>query len=301
MVCALALAGLVAGCAGMRGKQPAATVTGHPPSGSQVRLVVSRDFGATVLLDVLAPAKQGLDVMRLLAEHTTVDTSYGGQFVSGINGVRSTFGGVSSAAAADWFYWVDGVMADVGAADWKLCGGDTVWWDYHRWAGAMVLPATVDAFPAPWDRAPLTVTADASVAGLTQWAVANGLKPAAGGEQSPGTRLPDGGLLVITRPQAAPSWLSGALRASGTGVSIDTHSGALTLASPGGAAAPQATAAALALADPRDARRPVLLLMGAGADAVRGLLGQLTPTNLTARVGVALVDGRLVALPWQAP
>jgi hypothetical protein len=163
----------------------------------------------------------------------------------------------------------------------------------------MVLPATVDAFPVPWDRAPLAVTADASVAGLSRWVVANGLKPAAGSEQPPGTTLPDGGLLVITDPQAAPSWLPDALSTSGTGVSIDAHSGTLTLASQGGAAAPQATAAALALADPRDAQRPVLLLLGANADAVHALLDQLTPASLTARVGVALVDSRLVALPWQ--
>ena len=39
--------------------------------------------------------------------------------------------------------------------------------------------------------------------------------------------------------------------------------------------------------------------MGGSADAVQGLLDQLTPANLTARVGVALVDGRLVGLPWQ--
>ena len=301
MVCALALAGLVAGCAGMRSKQPAAAVTGHPPGSSEVRLVVSRDFGATVMVDALAPAKQGLDVMRLLAEHTTVDTSYGGQFVSGINGVRSTFGGVSTATAADWFYWVDGIMADVGAADCKLTGGDTVWWDYHRWAGAMVLPATLDAFPVPWDRAPLALTADASVAGLSQWAAASGLKLVPGGERPPGTSLPDGGVLVITKPQAGPAWLSDALSASGTGVTLDPHAGTLTLGSQGGAAAPQATATALALANPRHAKGPVLLLMGSSAAAVQALLDQLTPANLTARVGVALVDGRLVGLPWQAP
>jgi hypothetical protein len=237
----------------------------------------------------------------LLAEHTTVDTSYGGQFVNGINGVRSTFGGVSSASAADWFYWVDGVLADVGAADWKLKGGDTVWWDYHRWSGAMVLPATLDAFPVPWDRAPLTVAADAGVAGLSKWVAASGLKLATGSEQPPGTGLPDGGLLVITSPQAAPAWLRDALSTSGTGVTLDPHSGALTLAAQGGAAAPQATAAALALANPRHADRPVLLLMGSSADAVQALLCQLTPANLTARVGVALADGRLIALPWQAP
>jgi Domain of unknown function (DUF4430) len=301
VACALALAGLVAGCTGMRAKQPAASVTGHPPNSSEVRLVVSRDFGATVMVDELAPAKQGLDVMRLLAEHTTVDTSYGGQFVNGINGVRSTFGGVSTATAADWFYWVDGVLADVGAADWKLSGGDTVWWDYHCWSGAMVLPATLDAFPVPWDRAPLAVTADARVAGLPQWAAISGLKLAAGSEQPLGTSLPDGGLLVITRPQSAPAWLRDALSTSGTGVAVDAHSGALTLAAQGGAAAPQATAAALALANPRHAEEPVLLLMGSSAAAVQALLDQLTPANLTARVGVALVDGRLVGLPWQAP
>ena len=55
-------------------------------------------------------------------------------------------------------------------------------------------------------------------------------------------------------------------------------------------------------------RGPNQLLLGlpvghgeAHAAAVRALLDQLAPANLTARVGVALVDGRLVGLPWQAP
>ena len=75
-------------------------------------------------------------------------------------------------------------------------------------------------------------------------------------QQPPGTRLPDGGVLVITKPQAAPAWLSDALSASGTGViARRTQLGTLTLGSQGGAAAPPATAAALALANPRDARR----------------------------------------------
>ena len=70
---------------------------------------------------------------------------------------------------------------------------------------------------------------------------------------------------------------------------------------PGAPAAEHAHDHCLALANPRHAERPVLLLMGASAAAVRALLDQLAPANLTARVGVALVDGRLVGLPWQAP
>jgi hypothetical protein len=55
-------------------------------------LVVTRDFGASVLVDTVAPWKKGMNVMRLLAEHATVDTGYGGQFVSGVNGLRSRSG-----------------------------------------------------------------------------------------------------------------------------------------------------------------------------------------------------------------
>ncbi|HJW74399.1 MAG TPA: DUF4430 domain-containing protein, partial [Thermoleophilia bacterium] len=147
-----------AGCAGVRADSASpSAAAGHRPAAAEVRLVVTRDLGASVLVDIVAPATDGLTVMRLLAEHTTVDTGYGGQFVSGINGLRSTFGSVSSAAAADWFYWVDGIMADVGADAWKLHSGETVWWDYHRWAGAMFIPVTLDAFPAPFAGHPLRI------------------------------------------------------------------------------------------------------------------------------------------------
>ena len=132
LVAALAFVMLVlSGCAGVKTDDDDAAVAGRTPGADEVRLVVSRDFGTEILRDVVAPAGEGLDVLRLLAEHADVETGYGGRFVNGIDGLESSFGGGGSADAADWFYWVDGEMAGVGADEWKLQGGETVWWDYH--------------------------------------------------------------------------------------------------------------------------------------------------------------------------
>ena len=58
-------------------------------------------------------------------------------------------------------------MAGVGAADYQLHGGETVWWDFHQWAHAMSIPATLSAFPAPWKGRPLDVVTDENWPGLS--------------------------------------------------------------------------------------------------------------------------------------
>ena len=176
VVLQLLLAVGVAGCAGVQGKSsPAAK--GRAPTAGEVRLIVSQHFGTTVMLDETVPWKQGLAAMTLLAERARIDTEYGGGFVSGINSVKSTFGGASSAQAADWFYWVDGIMAGVGAADYRLHGGDTVWWDFHQWAHAMSIPATLSAFPARWRGRPLNVAASEDWPGLQPLGTGVGVDP----------------------------------------------------------------------------------------------------------------------------
>ncbi len=130
--------------------------------------------------------------------------------MSGIDGLDSTFGGASSKDAADWFYWVDGLLADVGAADYELGGGETVWWDYHRWADAMFAPVAVHAFPAPWAGRPLPVVTDGEFPGLEDWAGRYGLE--LGPRRGLSDGRPDGGLVVCTPAQAgATSWLAGLL------------------------------------------------------------------------------------------
>lgn len=110
-----------------------------------VTLVVTRDFGRQVLLDKEAELKGTRTVLALLRELAEVDTGYGGNFVRGINGLYSRPG-------QDWFYYVNGVAAAVGAGDYQLRAGDRVWWDYHPWQASGLVPAVVGSYPYPFNR-----------------------------------------------------------------------------------------------------------------------------------------------------
>ena len=296
LVLPVLLAAAASACAGVRSEATAsAAAAGHRPAAAEVRLVVTRDFGATVLVDTVAPWKKGMTVMRLLAEHATVDTGYGGQFVSGIAGVRSTFGSVSSADAADWFYWVDGIMADVGADAWKLHGGETVWWDYHRWAGAMFVPVTLDAFPAPFAGHAVGVqSSDAQGLGAPtlDWLITAGLHPATG--QTPagaslGATPPSGWAVVVATPGAAlrTPWLRMILEsgpASGVFVKVEGDQ-ILPLTASGSTGAP-AAGAAFAAANPARPESKLLVVLVDRPEDLPALLDGLTPEVMAHRVAV---------------
>jgi hypothetical protein len=299
-----AFAGLVlallvlGGCAGVRQEDVDEPAAGRPPGAGEVRLIVSRDFGARVMRDVIAPADEGLDVLRLLAEHADVEAGYGGRFVNGIDGLASSFGATTSENAADWFYWVDGEMADVGADERALKGGETVWWDYHRWTDAMYVPQALHAFPRPYADARQALTADTEIAGLAGWAKASGIeldrrRVLAGGR-------PRGGVVVATADEAAATpWLLELLGPDRSGIEmVRVSDDAITLLAPDGAAGPQAAAAALPAPNQDDSARPFLVLLGASTDDLEALLSHLPPEAFTARVGVALVDDQLIAQPW---
>ena len=112
-------------------------------------LAVTRDFGAQRLLAAGEdPIPDGETVLRFLTRKVKdVETRYGGRFVNAINGVRSqTDGG----ARRDWFYFVNGIEADTGAAEREVHPGDRVWWDYRDWSAAMRVPAVVGSYPEPF-------------------------------------------------------------------------------------------------------------------------------------------------------
>jgi hypothetical protein len=50
----------------------------------------------------------------------------------------------------DWFFYVNGVESTVGAADYSLHGGESIWWDYRDWGAAMRVPAVVGSWPQPF-------------------------------------------------------------------------------------------------------------------------------------------------------
>ena len=111
-------------------------------------LTVTRDFGRRVLIEKRVQELPGDEtVMRFIQRSADVEAGYGGRFVDAIDGLRS---GSRAGRRSDWFYYVNGIEADVGAAEREVFGGDRVWWDYRDWSVAMRVPAVVGSFPEPF-------------------------------------------------------------------------------------------------------------------------------------------------------
>jgi len=114
-----------------------------------VRLTITREYGSTpVLAREVGDVTESDTVMRVLERNAAkVATRYGGGFVQAIDGLEAQerFG-----RSRDWFFYVDGVESTVGAADYSLKGGESVWWDYRDWSAAMRVPAVVGSWPQPF-------------------------------------------------------------------------------------------------------------------------------------------------------
>ncbi len=130
-------------CAGLTACGLGAGATPH-----NVALTVTDGFGSRVVTQSATPKVVGQEtVMQLLMRNATVATRYGGGFVQSIDGLA---GAPSAAHPVDWFYYVNGVEAPMGAAATTLHGGDRVWWDRHDWSATNSVPAVVGSYPAPF-------------------------------------------------------------------------------------------------------------------------------------------------------
>jgi len=119
---------------------------GTAPTG--VQLTVSEDFGAHVLPGAGPVKTVGQEtVMSLLLRGYNVKTRYAGGFVEGVNGIS---GGRERGAPVDWFYYVNGVEANKGAAATNVHSGDRIWWDRHNWSQTYSIPAVVGSYPQPF-------------------------------------------------------------------------------------------------------------------------------------------------------
>jgi Domain of unknown function (DUF4430) len=136
-VLALALALVAGGCGAGAGDRP-----------DEVKLTVTDGFGARTVLDRPGADVRGDDtVMRLLQRNAEVQTRFGGGFVQSIGDLR---GGREDGRPVDWFYFVNGVLAERGAASVDVHAGDRIWWDRHDWGGASRIPAVVGSYPEPF-------------------------------------------------------------------------------------------------------------------------------------------------------
>jgi hypothetical protein len=112
-----------------------------------VQVTVTREYGAVPVLDTSVTASESDTVMRVLEGEAEVETRYGGGFVHSIDGVAE---GSRDGDPYDWFFYVDGVESQIGAAEYDVEGGERVWWDYRDWGTTNHVPAVVGSWPAPF-------------------------------------------------------------------------------------------------------------------------------------------------------
>jgi hypothetical protein len=155
-----------------------------------VDLTVTRDFGATKLVEASGEANESDTVMRFLEGETEIETRYGGGYVKSIDGLEESERG---GHPYDWFFWVNGVISPTGAAEVPLEGGEKIWWDIHNWAASEGAPAVVGSWPAPfttgWEgHAPVVVIeckgGGAACATVTKALEGEGVKVASGSPKS---------------------------------------------------------------------------------------------------------------------
>jgi uncharacterized protein DUF4430 len=112
---------------------------------SNVSLTITRSFGTQAIGAITRKDVPGSEtVMRMLERSFKVTTRYGGGFVQSIDGISG------SASRRDWFYYVNGIQAKIGAANTAVHHGDRIWWDLHDWSATDSVPAVVGSFPEPF-------------------------------------------------------------------------------------------------------------------------------------------------------
>jgi hypothetical protein len=96
-----------------------------------VGVLVTRDGGLVTLKDTRVEIATNGNAMDALMKAALVETSYGGAYVTSIDGLKASAG----ENAIDWFLEVDGRFAQIGAAALILEDGQRTHWDLRAWAG----------------------------------------------------------------------------------------------------------------------------------------------------------------------
>lgn len=280
------------------GARTEAAAQTNPGAAASVRLLISRDFGRTIMMDQCDSVPAGTTVMNLLTRHTKIETGYGGGFVAAIDGLKSTFGRLPVGQAADWFYWVDGRLANVGADYWTLNGDETVWWDYHPWTGTAMIPGTISALPRPFHEIELAwYSPSALESEVRTWASRCNLRlgPVLSTDQ-----VPDRPALLVL-PLAStqmPAWLGKILDLQvAAGVFVQVDGDQLVSLSENGTPVDSLDAAAFAIAHPENADQLVLILLGKNESAVSQLMQVLSAETARAKIGLGLRNGQIIILP----
>lgn len=276
-------------------------------------LTVTRDFGERrVGIGAATPIPGGETVMRMLQRDFDVQTRYGGGFVQRINGIA---GGRQDGRPVDWFYYVNGILAEDGAAAHKLGAGDDVWWDHHDWSASADVRAVVGAFPEPFlsgvggKRLPVRLDCAAAAQDacdevaerLGRVGVKAG-RSAAGGFGGEGLLRIKVGVWADLRRDAAVRRLEEGPRASGVYARPSAVGDAIALLDPEGRTVRTLDAGSgLVAATKLGGEAPTWVVTGTDAVGLAAAAAQLDGDALADRFAIAVEDGRPVALPIQPP
>jgi len=287
-----------------------------------VELTVTREFGAEPMLERSVSAKESDTVMRVLEGEAEIETRYGGGFVHAIEGVAESRRGGDP---YDWFFYVDGVESQIGAAEYELEGGERIWWDYHDWSTTNHVPAVVGSWPAPFaagvggKRYPVVVECAEGLRGsfvaysatkepqnggacdLTLRALEREGVEVASGEPEKAIRVLVGPWQrVRTDPTAklieagpAESGVFADFEATGDGYEV------VALDEGGESARRLGPDAGLVAATSRYGGPPVWLVTGGTAAAVRAAAEALDAAHLRDHYAVAIEDGKTTPLPLE--
>jgi len=285
----------------------AAAGCGVGPGGEvgEASLTVSRDFGTERLSPPAAEAVSESDtVMRMLDRNATIETRYGGAFVDSIDGLA---GGRRAGRPHDWFFYVNGLWSPVGAAEYPLRGGDSIWWDYRDWSASTRVSALVGAWPQPFadgyegDRHPTAVECRGAAAVCSM--VRSRLDDAGATLARPGAK---GAIRVLVGPWArlrddpAAAALEDGPEASGIYADFVREDGAYRLHGLDEAGEPVrqlGLAAGLVAATRRNDAPPVWIVSGSSAAGIRAAADLLGADRLRDRFAVAVDAAEEIPLP----
>lgn len=271
----------------------------------RVELTVTREFGGEpVLGPVVDEVSEADTVLRVLDRNAEIETRYGGAFVQAIEGIA---GGREGGRPYDWFYYVNGLWAPVGAAEYELRGGEAIWWDYRDWSAAMRVPALVGSWPQPFaggyegERRP---TALRCAGGGEACEVARRRLREAGAALAAGS--PPGAIRVLVGPwrrvrgDAAARAIESGPETSGVFARFERRGGGFELLGLGADGEPQrrfGPGAGLVAALRRGEEPPVWAVTGAGPAGALAAARALDEGTLGDRYAVAVAGGEGVPLP----
>jgi hypothetical protein len=265
-----------------------------------VQLTVTREYGATPVLDTAVGANESDTVMRVLEGEAEISTRYGGGFVHSIDGVAE---GQHGGDPYDWFFYVDGVESPIGAAEYELEGGERIWWDYRDWVATNHVPAVVGSWPAPFsdgvegERHPVAVECEGGGGACEEAREALGREgvEVAGGKPEKALRILVGPWARVREDPAARTIEAGPAE---SGVFADFDSEGLVALDEGGEAARNlGPDTGLVAATSRYGGLPVWVVTGGTAAAVRAAAEALDADRLRDHYAVAIEDGKTVPLP----